>query len=452
MPTLTVDANIKDLCGKLAKNSAIDPALYEKYHIKRGLRNSDGTGVKAGITNICNVHGYLLNEGELEPIPGQLIYRGYSITDIVENVEEEDRYGYEETSFLLLFGHLPTPTELKWFNDTISENRDLPRDFVEDMILKAPSKNIMNKLSRSILALYSYDPDCEKKGLENEMRIAMSLIAKLPIIMAAAYQVKRRVFDNQSMIMHPVNYDENTAQCILSLLRPDRQYTKEEAQMLDRLLMLQAEHGGGNNSTFTTRVLTSSGTDPYSTYSSAICSLKGPRHGGANLQVIQMLDNFKANIKNWEDEGEVADYMRRTILKETNDHSGLIYGMGHAVYTISDPRAVILKKKAFELAKGKEIEAEFHLLETIERLTPEIFRMVKGSTKTMCANVDMYSGLVYRMLGIPDELFTPLFAVARISGWAAHRMEEKLTGSRIIRPAYKAIAKEKEYIKLNERK
>lgn len=452
MPTLTVDANIKDLCGKLAKNSVIDPALYEKYHIKRGLRNSDGTGVKAGITNICNVHGYLLNEVELEPIPGQLIYRGYSITDIVENVEEEDRYGYEETSFLLLFGHLPTPTELKWFNDTISENRDLPRDFVEDMILKAPSKNIMNKLSRSILALYSYDPDCEKKGLENEMRIAMSLIAKLPVIMAAAYQVKRRVFDNQSMIMHPVNYDENTAQCILSLLRPDRQYTKEEAQMLDRLLMLQAEHGGGNNSTFTTRVLTSSGTDPYSTYSSAICSLKGPRHGGANLQVIQMLDNFKANIKNWEDEGEVADYMRRTILKETNDHSGLIYGMGHAVYTISDPRAVILKKKAFELAKGKEIEAEFHLLETIERLTPEIFRMVKGSTKTMCANVDMYSGLVYRMLGIPDELFTPLFAVARISGWAAHRMEEKLTGSRIIRPAYKAIAKEKEYIKLNERK
>lgn len=452
MPTLTVDANIKDLCGKLAKNSAIDPALYEKYHIKRGLRNSDGTGVKAGITNICNVHGYLLNEGELEPIPGQLIYRGYSITDIVENVEEEDRYGYEETSFLLLFGHLPTPTELKWFNDTISENRDLPRDFVEDMILKSPSKNIMNKLSRSILALYSYDPDCEKKGLENEMRIAMSLIAKLPVIMAAAYQVKRRVFDNQSMIMHPVNYDENTAQCILSLLRPDRQYTKEEAQMLDRLLMLQAEHGGGNNSTFTTRVLTSSGTDPYSTYSSAICSLKGPRHGGANLQVIQMLDNFKANIKNWEDEGEVADYMRRTILKETNDHSGLIYGMGHAVYTISDPRAVILKKKAFELAKGKEIEAEFHLLETIERLTPEIFRMVKGSTKTMCANVDMYSGLVYRMLGIPDELFTPLFAVARISGWAAHRMEEKLTGSRIIRPSYKAIAKEKEYIKLNERK
>lgn len=452
MPKQNSDAIIKNLCSQLAENSVIDPELYTKHHIKRGLRNSDGTGVKAGITNICNVHGYLLNEGEVEPIPGQLIYRGYSINDIVENVEAEDRYGYEETSFLLLFGHLPSKSELKMFNDVIAANRDLPRDFVEDMILKAPSKNIMNKLSRSILALYSYDEECEGKSLENEMRIAMSLIAKLPVVMAAAYQVKRRVFDNASMIMHPINYEENTAQCILSLLRPDRQYTKEEAQMLDRLLMIQAEHGGGNNSTFTTRVLTSSGTDPYSTYSSAICSLKGPRHGGANLQVIQMLDDFKVNIKNWEDEGEVADYMRRTILKETNDRSGLIYGMGHAVYTISDPRAVILKKKAFELAKGREIEAEFRLLETIERLTPEVFRQVKGSTKTMCANVDMYSGLVYRMLGIPDELFTPLFAVARMSGWAAHRMEEKLTSSRIIRPAYKAVAKEKEYIKLSDRK
>ena len=452
MATLITGANIKDLCGKLAENSIIDPKLYEKYHVKRGLRNSDGTGVVAGITNICNVHGYLLNEGEVEPIPGQLIYRGYNINDIVENVEEEDRYGFEETAFLLLFGHLPSESELKSFNTVMSLGRDLPTGFVEDMILKAPSKNIMNKLSRSVLALYSYDDDCETKGLENEMRIAMSLIAKLPVIMAAAYQVKKRVFDNESMIMHPINYEENTAQCILSLLRPDRQYSKDEAQMLDRLLMLQAEHGGGNNSTFTCRVLTSSGTDPYSAYSSAICSLKGPRHGGANLQVINMLDNFKANIRNWEDEGEVADYMRKTIRKETNDGSGLIYGMGHAVYTISDPRAVILKKKAFELAKGKEIESEFRLLETIERLTPEIFKEVKGSAKTMCANVDMYSGLVYRMLGIPDELFTPLFAIARISGWAAHRMEEILTSSRIIRPAYKAIAKEKEYIKLSERK
>lgn len=451
MPSLISGSNIQNLCRELAENTSIDSSLYDKYHVKRGLRNSDGTGVVAGITNICNVHGYVLNEGEVEAIPGQLIYRGYNINDLVANVEAENRFGYEETVFLLLFGHLPTEKELSHFNSYISLKRDLPNGFVEDMILKAPSKNIMNKLSRSVLALYSYDDECENKGLENEMRTAVSLIAKLPVIMTAAYQVKRRVFDNQSMIMHPINYEENTAQCILSLLRPDRQYTDDEAQMLDRLLMLQAEHGGGNNSTFTCRVLTSSGTDPYSAYSSAICSLKGPRHGGANLQVISMLDNFKANIKNWNDEGEVADYMRKVIRKEANDGSGLIYGMGHAVYTVSDPRAVILKKKAFELAKGREIEAEFRLLETVERLTPEIFAEVKGSAKTMCANVDMYSGLVYRMLGIPDELFTPLFAVARMAGWSAHRMEEILTGNRIIRPAYKAVAKPKQYVKISER-
>ena len=451
MHLMNFDNDIKSLCNKIKENSVINPGLYEKYHVKRGLRNGDGTGVVAGITNICNVHGYVLNEGEVEPIPGQLIYRGYSINDLVENVEEEDRYGFEETVFLLIFGHLPNKEELKTFCTYISVLRDLPNGFVEDMILKAPSKNIMNKLARSVLALYSYDDECETKSLEYEMKTAVSLIAKLPVIMANAYQVKKRYFDNESMIMHPIRYEENTAQCILSLLRPDRQYTKDEAQMLDRLLMLQAEHGGGHNSTFTCRVLTSSGTDPYAAYSSAISSLKGPRHGGANLQVIHMLDDFKANIKNWEDENEVADYMRKTLRKETNDHSGLIYGMGHAVYTISDPRAVILKKKAFELAAGKEIEAEFRLLATIERLTPEIFKEVKGSEKTMCANVDMYSGLVYRMLGIPDELFTPLFAVARMSGWSAHRMEEILTSNRIIRPAYKAIAKEREYVKLENR-
>lgn len=451
MPAFISGSNITGLCKELAENTAIEPKLYEKFHVKRGLRRSDGTGVVAGITNICNVHGYLMNEGEVQPIPGELIYRGYSITDLVDNVEAEDRFGYEETVFLLLFGHLPTKSELESFSTYISLKRDLPNGFVEDMILKAPSKNIMNKLARSVLALYSYDDECENKGLENEMRTAVSLIAKMPVIMANAYQVKRRCFDNQSMIMHPLNYEENTAQTILSLLRPDRQYTKDEAQMLDRLLMLQAEHGGGNNSTFTCRVLTSSGTDPYSAYSSAICSLKGPRHGGANLKVIHMLDNFKENIKNWNDEGEVADYMRRVIRKEANDGSGLIYGMGHAVYTISDPRAVILKKKAFELAAGREIEAEFRLLDTIERLTPEIFREIKGSEKTMCANVDMYSGLVYRMLGIPEDLFTPLFAVARMAGWAAHRMEEILTCGRIIRPAYKAIVAEKEYVKIDDR-
>lgn len=444
-------ANITDLCKEMEKNTGIDPKLYEKFHVKRGLRRSDGTGVVAGITNICNVHGYILNEGEVEAIPGELIYRGYSINDLVANVEKEDRFGYEETVFLLLFGNLPTASELEMFNTYISLKRDLPSGFVEDMILKAPSKNIMNKLARSVLALYSYDDESEGKRIENEMRTAISLIAKLPVIMSCAYQVKRRHYDNASLIMHPIRYEENTAQTILSMLRTDRQYTKEEAQLLDTVLMLQAEHGGGNNSTFTCRVLTSSGTDPYSAYAGAIGSLKGHRHGGANIKVIQMLDNFKENIKNWEDEGEVADYMRKVIRKEANDHTGLIYGMGHAVYTISDPRAVILKKKAMELAKGKEIEAEFRLLETVERLTPEVFKEVKGSNKTMCANVDMYSGLVYRILGIPDELFTPIFAVSRLAGWSAHRMEEILTGGRIIRPAYKAIAARREYKKIDER-
>ncbi len=442
---------IKDLCRELSENSIIEPSLYEKYHVKRGLRRSDGTGVVTGITKICNVHGYVINEGEIEPIPGELIYRGYNIEDIVNNVEAEDRFGFEETVFLLLFGHLPTQSELEAFTSYLAQLRDLPNDFIEDMILKAPSMNIMNKLARSVLSLYSYDKECESKELEFEMKTAASLIAKLPVIMSAAYQVKRRVFDNQSMIMHPIRYEENTAQCILSLLRHDREYTKEEAQMLDRLLMLQTEHGGGNNSTFICRALTSSGTDPYSAYSGAICSLKGPKHGGANLKVIRMLDNFKENIANWNDEGQVADYIRKVIRKEANDGSGLIYGMGHAVYTISDPRAKILKKKAFELAKGREIEAEFNLLDTIERLTPEVFKEVKGSSKSMCANVDMYSGLVYRMLGIPEDLFTPLFAVSRIAGWSAHRMEEILTGGRIIRPAYKAITKNREYIRLADR-
>lgn len=452
MPAFISGANIKGLCKNLAENSVIEPKLYEKYQVQRGLRKNDGTGVVAGITNICNVHGYIVNEGEVEAIPGELIYRGYNVKDLIENVEAEDRFGFEETTFLLLFGHLPSKEELDNFITYSSLKRDLPAGFVEDMILKAPSKNIMNKLARSVLALYSYDDECENKSLESEMRTAISLIAKLPVIMANAYQVKRRCYDNASMIMHPINYKENTAQTILSMLRPDRQYTKEEAQMLDRLLMLQAEHGGGNNSTFTCRVLTSSGTDPYSAYAAAIGSLKGPRHGGANIKVTQMLDNFKANIKNWSDEGEVADYMRKIIRKEANDKSGLIYGMGHAVYTVSDPRAVILKEKAFQLAAGKEIEAEFRLLETVERLTPVIFKEEKGNDKAMCANVDMYSGLVYRMLGIPEDLFTPLFAVARMSGWAAHRMEEILTCGRIIRPAYKAIAAGRDYVKIEDRK
>lgn len=448
------EAYIKSLCEGLREYSALDPALYQKFQVNRGLRRSDGTGVVAGITKICNVHGYMLNEGEVEAIPGELIYRGYQITDLVHAVEAEQRFGYEETAYLLLFGKLPNAEQLAEFRKLISEMRALPDGFVIDMIAKAPSNNIMNKMARSVLALYSYDDDCEVQSLENEVRIAVSMIAHLPVIMAAAYQVKRQHFDGESLVMHPLRPEETNAQTILSLLRLDRQYTPEEAHLLDICMMLHAEHGGGNNSAFTCRVLTSSGTDPYSAYAGAIGSLKGFRHGGANLKVTEQLNLFKREVKNPENEGEVADLIRKILRREAGDGAGLVYGMGHAVYTISDPRAVLLKEKAFALAKGREIEADFRLLETIERLTPQLVaeKSERAAQKNICANVDLYSGLVYRMLGIPAELLTPMFAVSRIAGWAAHRIEEVLTGGRIIRPAYKSVTKTVPYIPMAERK
>ncbi len=392
-----------------------------------------------------------MNEGEKSPIDGQLIYRGYNINDIVNNAVAENRFGYEEVVYLLLMGDLPNREELKAFNEIMSENRALPPSFFEDMILKAPSKNIMNKMARSILALYSYDDNPENRSPEYEMATAISIISKLPNIMVSAYQVKRRTFDGESMIMHPLIASHSTAEMILSALRPDRQFTDEEAKLLDLMLILHAEHGGGNNSTFSCRVLTSSGTDPYSAYSAAIGSLKGPRHGGANIKVDQMQECIKENVNNWDDEGEVADFLRKILRKEAYDKTGLIYGMGHAVYTLSDPRAVILKANAKKLAEGTEFEREFRLLETVERITPHLFAEVKGDEKVMCANVDMYSGLVYRMLGIPQDLFTPLFAVSRMAGWCAHRFEELVTGKRIIRPAYKAVKSECEYVPIDQR-
>lgn len=439
------------LYKQFVANNSIDPKYYDKYVVKRGLRNYDGTGVIAGLTNICNVHGYVVNEGEKSPIDGQLIYRGYNINDIVNNAVAENRFGYEEVVFLLLMGNLPNRRELAAFRDIMAENRALPPSFFEDMILKAPSKNIMNKMARSILALYSYDDNPENCSPEYEMATAISIISKLPNIMVSAYQVKRRTFDGKSMIMHPLIASHSTAEMILSALRPDRKFTDDEAKLLDLMLILHAEHGGGNNSTFACRVLTSSGTDPYSAYAAAIGSLKGPRHGGANIKVDQMQECIKENVKNWDDEGEVADFLRKILRKEAYDKTGLIYGMGHAVYTLSDPRAVILKANAKKLAEGTEFEREFRLLETIERITPQLFAEEKGVDKVMCANVDMYSGLVYRMLGIPQDLFTPLFAVSRMAGWCAHRFEELVTGKRIIRPAYKAVRTERDYVPLDER-
>ncbi|MCD7741694.1 MAG: citrate/2-methylcitrate synthase [Ruminococcus sp.] len=439
------------LYQQFVANNAIDPKLYEKYDVKRGLRNNDGTGVMTGLTNICNVHGYVINEGEKSPIDGKLIYRGYNIRDLVANAVRENRFAYEEIVYLLLMGNLPTHEELEVFSNLMDENRRLPSNFFEDMILKAPSRNIMNKMARALLALYSYDDNPENRSPEYEMATAISIISKLPNIMTSAYQVKRRTYDGESMIMHPLIKGQSTAEMILSALRPNREFTDEEAKLLDIMLILHAEHGGGNNSTFTCRVLTSSGTDPYSAYSAAIGSLKGPKHGGANIKVNEMFECVKENVKCWEDEGEVADFLRRILNKEAFDRSGLIYGMGHAVYTLSDPRAVILKANAKKLAAGTEFEREFNLLESIERLTPILFAEKKGDVKAMCANVDMYSGLVYRMLGIPTDLFTPLFAVSRMAGWCAHRFEELVTGRRIIRPAYKAVMKEREYIRIDER-
>ena len=449
--SIDLDTKISQLVNLCEKNYDIDPALYQKYDVKRGLRDINGQGVRAGLTNISNVSATAIVDGESVPARGKLYYRGIDVEQIVKGFSEENRFGFEETVYLLLLGDLPNRQELDAFTRHLSACRPLPENFVVDMILKAPSNNIMNKMARSVLALYSYDAECETKSIENELRTAISLVAKLPVIMASAYQVKRSHFDGESMIMHPLRPEENTAQTVLSLLRNDRQYTDAEAHLLDTLMTLHAEHGGGNNSTFTCRVLTSSGTDAYSAYAAAIGALKGPRHGGANIKVMQMLDSFKENVKNWEDEGQVADHMRKILRKEAGDGSGLIYGMGHAVYTLSDPREVILKRKAMELAHGKDIEAEFRLLDTIERLTPEIFRDFKASDKAICANVDMYSGLVYKMLGIPADLYTPMFAISRIAGWAAHRMEETITGKRIIRPAYKAIAKERAYVPLDDR-
>lgn len=433
------------------ENNIISPEYFDKYSVKRGLRNPDGTGVMAGVTNICNVHGYVIDDGEKKPAEGKLIFRGYNIRDIIRHVEEEDRFGFEEIVYLLLTGKLPTLDELTEFTQLLSDHRALPDNFFEDMILKAPSRDIMNKMARSTLALYSYDSNPETLSPEHEIDTAISLIARMPVIMICAYETQRRYFSGDSMIMHPLIKGQSTAENILSTLRPDRNFTHEEARLLDLMLMLHAEHGGGNNSTFSCRVLTSSGTDPYSTYAAAIGSLKGARHGGANRKVTEMHEYIKANVADWENEEELAAYLRKILRKEAGDGSGLIYGMGHAVYTLSDPRAVILKEYAGAMAEGTDFEKEFHLLESIERLTPKIFEEVKHSGKAMCANIDMYSGFVYKMLGIPQELFTPLFAVSRMAGWCAHRFEEMNSGRRIIRPAYKSISHEKEYVDLKNR-
>lgn len=421
--------------------NAIDPQLYEKYDVKRGLRNSDGTGVVAGITGIANVHGYVISDGEKLADKGSLRLRGYEISDLLDAGDAHRRFNYEEIAYLLLMGDLPTQEQLDRFVSVIDSQRELPDGFTASSIMRATPHDIMNALARSVLLLYSYDERAEDRDPVHEIDTAVSLISRLPRIMVLAYYAMRAQFHNESMIMHRFIPGQSTAETILSMLRPDRQFTEEEARLLDIMLCLHAEHGGGNNSTFTTRVLTSADTDPYSAYSAAIGSLKGRKHGGANHQVRAMQREIKENVANWENDDEIAAYLAKIVRKEAYDHSGLVYGMGHAVYTVSDPRAAILKKFARKMAEGTEFEAEFRLLESIERLSPEVILREKGTKKDMCANVDMYSGFVYTMLRIPEDLFTPLFACGRMAGWAAHRFEELVTGKRIIRPAYKTWRK-----------
>jgi len=435
----------------IKRNNHIQNEMFEKYNVKRGLRNADGTGVLVGLTEVGDVHAYIMDEGEKIPVEGKLRYRGIDIYDIVEGFISENRLGFEETCYLLLFGELPNKQQLDEFSQLLGSKRTLPDYFAEDMILKAPSKDIMNKLARAVLASYSYDENPDDTSIENTLRQCIELIARFPTMVAYGYQAKRHYHDRQSLFLHSPKPELSTAENILHLIRPDSTYTRSEVEILDLLLVLHAEHGGGNNSTFATRVVSSSGTDTYSAIAAAIGSLKGPKHGGANIKVMQMMENIKANVKNWSDEGEVSDYLVKILKKEANDGSGLIYGIGHAVYTLSDPRAVLLKRKAEELAKETGNEEEYNLFTTIERLAPEVFAKVKKSDKVVSANVDFYSGFVYKSLGIPVELYTPLFAIARIAGWSAHLLEEHINGGRIIRPAYKNVKGKIPYKPLKDR-
>ncbi len=434
------------LVGYLRQNSYIDPALYQEHNVKRGLRNSNGTGVLVGITKVSNVVGYQIDSGIKVPVEGKLFYRGISLSDLISNYEKEDRFGYEEVAFLLLFGKLPTKKELVGFKALLTEQRHLPNSFAEDVILKSPSGNIMNKLQRTILALYSYDDDPEDTSLMNVLLQSINLVAKLPLMIGYAYQAKKHYYEGQSLVLHrPI--EGGTAENILHLIRADKEYSKEEALLLDTLLIVHADHGGGNNSAFATHVVSSSGTDTYSAISTAIGSLKGPKHGGANLMVASMIEDLKTTVPNWHERDAVMDYLRGILKKERFNKKGLIYGMGHAVYTVSDPRALLLKEKAEALARQKGFDKDFELLDNIENCTIEL---MAEKNRLICANLDLYAGLVYQMLGIDSDLYTPMFALARLVGWCAHRLEQ-VQDDKIMRPAYVTLTRPRPYIPVVER-
>lgn len=444
-------AIMNKLVEKAMKNNLIDDDAYAKNHVMRGLRHPNGTGVLVGLTDVGAVEGYILVDNVKVASEGKLYYRGIDLEALVQGFQREDRRGYEETAYLLLFGELPNAEELEQFKTLLDEERQLPPAFTENMILKNPSKDIMNKLQRSVLVLYSFDDRPDDTDVENLIRQSIRLIAQFPTIIAYGYQAKAHYFKGESLIIHPPKRGVGTAENILHMIRADSKYTETEAEVLDLCLVIHAEHGGGNNSAFATHVVSSSGTDTYSVITTALGSLKGPKHGGASSKVKAMADDIIENCTNWKDETTLKNYLRRMLAKEVFDGSGLIYGMGHAVYTISDPRVKLLKEKAYQLAMEKSAMDLYHLYEAIERLAGELLNEKRGDRAMICANVDLYSGFVYSLLKIPEDLFTPLFAAARISGWCAHRIEQIVSDPKIMRPAYISIGDERPYIGLAER-
>lgn len=447
-----VTPKMHELAKLCVSKSSIPADLYTKFQVNRGLRNQKGEGVIAGLTEISEVNSFKMIDGVKTPCEGELFYRGVNIRDLTDGFMKEKRYGFEETAYLLLFGQLPTSTQLSDFSELLAAYRKLPTNFVRDVVLKAPSADMMNSLARSVLTLYSYDHHANENDVPNVLRQSLQMIATFPLLSVYGYQAYNHYILGNSLIIHNPDPKLSTAENILHMLRPDSKYIEAEARILDLALVLHAEHGGGNNSTFTTHVVTSSGTDTYSTMAAALSSLKGPRHGGANIKVVQMFNDMKQHVRDWEDEDEIAAYLRRLLRKEAFDKAGLIYGMGHAIYTLSDPRANIFKDFVGVLSAEKNRDKEYKLYKTVERIAPTIIGEERHIYKGVSANIDFYSGFVYDMLDLPLKLYTPIFAISRIAGWSAHRIEEIINMGKIIRPAYISVSPQVPYTPLKERK